>query len=192
MASNCLLQDIQAFLKHCYRSLDIRTVANADVMRLIMVAHELECKLLLEECDQLLVERSEHRPFAFFADLSNGGDMVDWIKLCDHLGLKKAGSICEMHLVRHLKVSPEGQESSRMQELGQECLLRVINKFAQLWDVENPGLLISEISSLCQADLNTWISISAEFSISGAENRALWYLPNLFNCLLAMPQLSSC
>ena len=127
-----LLQDVQAFLKHCYRSLDIKTIANDDIMRLISVAHEFESKLLLEECDQLLVDRSELKPFSFFVDLTHGGDMVDWIKLCDHLGLSKAGSVCEMHLARHLKDNPEGQEASRMHELGQDCLLRVINKLAQL------------------------------------------------------------
>lgn len=123
---------MQVFLQHCYRSLDIRSVANTDLMRLIMLAHEFESKLLLEECDQLLVDRSERKPFSFFVELTNGGDMVDWIRLSDQLGLKKAGSICEMHLARHLKENPHGQESARMQGLGQECLLRVINKLAQL------------------------------------------------------------
>ena len=132
------VQDVQAFLRHCYRSLDVRAVRNADLMRLIMLADEFDSKSLVEECDQLLVERSDRKPFTYFIELSNGGDMVDWLRLTDSVGLKKAGSICEMHLARHLKENPGGQESARMHELGQDCLLRVINKLAQIWHLLHP------------------------------------------------------
>jgi len=33
-------------------------------------------------------------------ELSNGGDMVDWIRLADQLGLRKVSAMCEMHLAR--------------------------------------------------------------------------------------------
>lgn len=107
-------------------------------MRLIMLADEFKSRLLMEECDQLLVERSEGKSFTFFVELSNGGDMVDWISLTDQLGLKKTGSVCEMHLARHIKAHQRGQErasipdGSRMNELNHECLMRIISKLAQL------------------------------------------------------------
>ena len=76
--------------------------------------------------------RAEGKKFTYFVDLSNGGDMIDWIRLADQLGLAKVSSMCEMHLARHLKENRSGRENARLQELGQECLLRVINQLAEL------------------------------------------------------------
>lgn len=123
---------MELFLRHCYGCLDLNPVADADVMRLIMLADEFEAKQLLSDCDEAIAARAHGKPFTFFVELSNGGDMVDWIRLADQLGLAKVSSMCEMHLAKHLKDNRSGRENTRLNELGQECLLRVINRLAEL------------------------------------------------------------
>lgn len=123
---------MELFLRHCYGCLDLTPVLDADVMRLIMLADELEAKQLLAECDDAIVSRASGKKFDFFVALSNGGDMVDWIRLADQLGLAKVSRMCEMHLAKHLKENRSGRENTRLNELGQECLLRVINQLAEL------------------------------------------------------------
>lgn len=123
---------MELFLRHCYGCLDLGPVLDADIMRLIMVADEFEAKQLLSDCDDAIAGRAQGKKFDYFVELSNGGDMVDWIRLADQIGLAKVSSICEMHLARHLKDNRSGRENTRLNELGQECLLRVINQLAEL------------------------------------------------------------
>ena len=131
-SESCHLQDVELFLSHCYGTLDLSPVADADIMRLVMLADEFEARHLLRECDELIAARAEGKRFSFFVDLSSGGDVVDWIRLADRLGLAQVSSVCEMHLARYLKENRTWRENVRLNELGQDCLLRVINKLAGL------------------------------------------------------------
>ena len=107
-------------------------MADTDIMRLIMLADEFGARALLELCDETIVKRAEGRNFSYFVELSQGGDVVDWIRLADRLGLKRVSGACEMHLARYLKENRTWRENHRLNELGQECLLRVINRLAEL------------------------------------------------------------
>jgi len=50
---------MELFLRHCYGTLDIQPVADADVMRLVMLADEFEAKQLLSDCDDAIVYRAD-------------------------------------------------------------------------------------------------------------------------------------
>ena len=50
---------MELFLRHCYGTLDITPVADADVMRLIMLADEFQAKQLLSDCDDAIVLRAD-------------------------------------------------------------------------------------------------------------------------------------
>lgn len=126
------MQEVLLFLQHCYGILDIGGVGDADVMRLILVADEYRAKGLLQVCDKALVTRASGKSFSYFVELSQGGNVVDSIRLADRLGLSKVSSVCEMHLAKYLKENRTWREDTRLNELGQECLLRVINKLAEL------------------------------------------------------------
>lgn len=112
--------------------LDLAPVADADIMRLVMLADEFEAPALLQRCDAAIVARAHGRSFSYFVELSQGGDVVDWIRLADRLGLKLVSGVCEMHLARYLKDNRTWRGNTRLNELGQDCLLRVINKLAEL------------------------------------------------------------
>lgn len=123
---------MELFLRHCYGCLDLSPVLDEDVMRLIMLADEFQAKQLLVDCDEAICSRAHKKKFDYFVQLSDGGDMIDWLSLTDQIGLPKIGGILEMHLAKHLKENRSGRENTRLSELGQECLLRVINRLAEM------------------------------------------------------------
>ena len=54
---------MELFLRHCYSCLDLTPVADADIMRLIMLADEFEAKQLLAECDEAIAARQASTPY---------------------------------------------------------------------------------------------------------------------------------